>query len=1029
MPLALSDPMAGEAVASENIASGPPTDLIDNLSAAWDSSRVNDRYTGERQAVEDVYDQYNEQVKRETGIDLPNPERGELPPDSPLRQALMDDPRIPMTLEVTAPEYERYAQTRGVKPLTSEQAFERAHAGMYGAETQLGSVASRSGTTGTGVARFLGSTAAITTDPPVLTSMLFGGGEGSLLRTMAREAVSAGITETMIQPQIQSARQRAGLPGGFEQGAENVAMASGGAAALSAAFRGVGVAYRSLRNTALNFKPRTAAELDTARYVERYADLQSANPLVNTPEAAAEHVDRVSAAQTRLYNPDPAPGTADLPDAPANPTREDAIGPAGQAPESAPSEALPAEPPYLAQHGIGAPSPSGQPGVGDLWQLEPSELESLLQERGASDRAKLVQALGGEAEADAFQRADRARNSSDSVRADRAATAFDEKYGNLTPDQQRLVYGIGESDVQADDVQTVLKAHQDVQGIADDGSKDWAAYVAGLGVRKASAAEIRAVPDGGGTPAAQAAYVRLRGAVDAMQQAGVAADDIPKTIGHALMGRGGWTGAQVNELVGGFFQDAAAQVPARSGARGALTAPGATKPPGFTTAKGSRYELHPDGTTTRNKAARPEHPGANERGLQPRSETTHFVDKADVEKLALFQTQGPKKALVSDGKGSIGIKYLEGKDAGKIERSTVVPTEPSPRVGAVPVETWNGGQRVHFGNDITAIDTAPRAASVGERSAQVSAEVDALRAVSGETGALQRARRLGDELARRARESAGGRDAFLRARQTAADLIQSGALDDAHLNAARGPRPTPPSDDPSLVQFVINRGGVSDSDRALAQANVTARSRPGLISRTGMSVGRMAELAHEAGYFPDAQPGEGSRAIDQRELATAIRDELDGQRLYARHGAGGNPEARAAYEDALRAHGDLNKALEGMDIDPKGMTNDDIREAVDSVAQSEAPEFPERPDYTAKAIDEADGAARNMERGPDDDERLAILAENDLRARFADRMDDSLFATDANGNAYETTVRALFDALEGDAKLVREFAGCMGVPF
>lgn len=197
---------------------------------------------------------------------------------------------------------------------------------------------------------------------------------------------------------------------------------------------------------------------------------------------------------------------------------------------------------------------------GDLWSMSAPELESLLREKTSSNREKLVQALGSEEEANAFARMDRARNSSDPVRADRAATAFDEKYGNLTPDQQRLVYGIGESDVQADDVQTVLKAHRDLQAISGDGSKDWAAYVAGLGVRKASAAEIRAVPAGGGTPAAQAAYVRLRGAVDAMRQAGVAADDVPKAIGDALIGRGGWHPAQVSELVGGFFRDAEAQI-------------------------------------------------------------------------------------------------------------------------------------------------------------------------------------------------------------------------------------------------------------------------------------------------------------------------------------------------------------------------------------------------------------------------------------------------------------------------------------
>lgn len=122
----------------------------------------------------------------------------------------------------------------------------------------------------------------------------------------------------------------------------------------------------------------------------------------------------------------------------------------------------------------------------------------------------------------------------------------------------------------------------------------------------------------------------------------------------------------------------------------------------FTTAKGSTYELHADGTTTRNKAARPEHPG--EVGPQPRSEATYFVDSDEVEKLSLIQAHGPKTALVSDGQGNIGVKFLEGPHAGKVDRSTIVRTSDRPTVGTVPVETWNDGQRVHFGNDIRSVE-------------------------------------------------------------------------------------------------------------------------------------------------------------------------------------------------------------------------------------------------------------------------------------------------------------------------------------
>jgi hypothetical protein len=92
--------------------------------------------------------------------------------------------------------------------------------------------------------------------------------------------------------------------------------------------------------------------------------------------------------------------------------------------------------------------------------------------------------------------------------------------------------------------------------------------------------------------------------------------------------------------------------------------------PTFTTSKGSTYLINEDGTTTRNKSFHPEH-GAADQGPQPKSEQTFYVSKDDVDKLGEFQAQGMgKKAIVVHG-GKAGIKYLEGKDAGKIEKRTM----------------------------------------------------------------------------------------------------------------------------------------------------------------------------------------------------------------------------------------------------------------------------------------------------------------------------------------------------------------------
>lgn len=123
----------------------------------------------------------------------------------------------------------------------------------------------------------------------------------------------------------------------------------------------------------------------------------------------------------------------------------------------------------------------------------------------------------------------------------------------------------------------------------------------------------------------------------------------------------------------------------------------------FTTAKGSTYIIHEDGTTTRNKSFHPEH-GEADQGVQPRSEKTFYVSPEDADKLSLFQTQGGKKSIEPVGTdGHWGVKYLDGKDAGKFEKRTVVKPSETPETGTTPVEIFNGGKTVHFGNPITEV--------------------------------------------------------------------------------------------------------------------------------------------------------------------------------------------------------------------------------------------------------------------------------------------------------------------------------------
>lgn len=126
---------------------------------------------------------------------------------------------------------------------------------------------------------------------------------------------------------------------------------------------------------------------------------------------------------------------------------------------------------------------------------------------------------------------------------------------------------------------------------------------------------------------------------------------------------------------------------------------GVGAPTGFTTAKGSTYKINPDGTTTRNKAYRPEH-GAAEQGPQPKADVTFYVTPEHADELGLFQTQGgPKKSVIFTPEGYAGVRY----EGGQFERRTYQKAFTTPAVGLLPVETWKNGTRVHFGNAITSV--------------------------------------------------------------------------------------------------------------------------------------------------------------------------------------------------------------------------------------------------------------------------------------------------------------------------------------
>ena len=139
----------------------------------------------------------------------------------------------------------------------------------------------------------------------------------------------------------------------------------------------------------------------------------------------------------------------------------------------------------------------------------------------------------------------------------------------------------------------------------------------------------------------------------------------------------------------------------------------------FVTAKGSVYQVHDDGTTTRDKA---QIEGHNDPGLKPKSSTTFYVDTKGTGNLDMVATEGGDPMRIERiDKDKAGVKYTAGKNKGKFAKSSVTSISNDPAVGLTPVELWeneDGTQSYHFGHEITEVFQS----SVGEPNPAVEAK-------------------------------------------------------------------------------------------------------------------------------------------------------------------------------------------------------------------------------------------------------------------------------------------------------------------
>lgn len=148
----------------------------------------------------------------------------------------------------------------------------------------------------------------------------------------------------------------------------------------------------------------------------------------------------------------------------------------------------------------------------------------------------------------------------------------------------------------------------------------------------------------------------------------------------------------------------------------------------FTTAKGSTYVIHEDGTTTRNKAARPDAGHEGDSGPKERSVKTVYTDNPDdASALSAAGLQGmPSKGarvIIKDGKASLLIWNEKAGKWGVSPSSRDIPISTEPGIGKAPLELWKPANDVpghaeayrgmHAGNAITELKKTPKATQQG----------------------------------------------------------------------------------------------------------------------------------------------------------------------------------------------------------------------------------------------------------------------------------------------------------------------------
>lgn len=447
---------------------------------------------------------------------------------------------------------------------TSDEIISTGAAYAKMSERQYADILSRNPSKLAGAAAFIGSMGAQFKDPMNILGMLFGAGEAKLtLKGIAQAgAINAGLVG-LSQPGIADWQKKMGNKYGLGDAAESVGegfLAGMGLhtvlhGAVIPAFRAgknmLGSASQNILDKMADYwrSPEGAATLppgeasaaaEAAAYQSRVAHIDEGAPpgAVVDEQSLSLHRDTVTQVATDLENyrepttigqEDPHPPIQEG----AATKYEDAAHPA--------NEVVPAE-------------NVRDPAVDEkfLFKLSEEDLQKQHDAARLSDDEKLVQALGPEG-AKKFKQLDRAQNSMDTVRADKAAAQMDEFTKNFTPEQDRLVYGINDHAViDAESIKTVLQALQD-SSFHESDPNSYVAYQAGLAMRNMSPDEILKIPTEGGSPKQQGQFLKLMRGFEELKKRGLSSEQIGQEFIKGMVEHAGMKPNDAADFVGSFF--------------------------------------------------------------------------------------------------------------------------------------------------------------------------------------------------------------------------------------------------------------------------------------------------------------------------------------------------------------------------------------------------------------------------------------------------------------------------------------------